>query len=130
VSTVRLQVQLRGATRPAPPAQPTRIARLLALAHRLETEVRAGETDLAGIARRYGLTRARVTQITDLTLLAPTVQAELVSLKGRGVTERAVRTLSSQTAWWHQLARWSHIRVTASPHGLSSGCGTRRAARP
>ena len=56
---------------PVAPHLPSRLARLLALAHRLEREVRAGNTDLAGIARRYGLTRARVSQLQNLTLLAP-----------------------------------------------------------
>ena len=106
MTTLRVQVQLRPKRQPAPPLQPPRIACLLALAHRLEQEVRRGETDLAGIARRYGLTRARVTQLLNLTLLAPEVQAEVVTQK---VTERALRSLSSQPSWRDQLARWRTV---------------------
>ena len=73
MTTLRVEVQLKPEPRPAPPQLP-RIARLLALAHRLEREVRAGKTDLAGIARRYRLTRARVTQLLNLTLLAPALE--------------------------------------------------------
>jgi hypothetical protein len=72
--------------------------------------VRAGQTDLAGIARRYGLTRARVTQLQNLTLLAPVIQAEIVGMQGGNMTERTVRTLSSQPVWRDQLARWRRIQ--------------------
>ncbi len=106
MTTLRVQVQLKPKPRPEVRTGPPRIARLLALAHRLEREVREGKTDLAGIARRYGLTRARVTQLLNLTLLAPEVQAEVVTRK---VTERALRSLSSQPSWRDQLARWRTV---------------------
>ena len=115
MTTVRVQVQLRPEPRPVSQPQPARIARLLALAHRLEKEVRAATTDLAGIARRYGLTRARVTQLLNLTLLAPAIQAEIVQLQGRDVTERAVRTLSAHPLWRDQLARWRRILGSTGP---------------
>ena len=110
MTVVRVQVHLKATPRPVLPPQPPRIARLLALAHRLEQEVRRGETDLAGIARRYGLTRARVSQLLNLTLLAPAIQAELVQLQGREVTERAIRTLSREPRWRDQIARWHRIK--------------------
>jgi hypothetical protein len=44
------------------------VARLLSLAHEIERRIRAGELDdLAKAARVLGLTRARVTQIVNLT---------------------------------------------------------------
>ena len=52
----------------------SRIARLLALAHKWEEMVRRGDIDYAGIARQYGLSRARVSQICDQALLEPAVQ--------------------------------------------------------
>ena len=52
-----------------------RMARLLALAHKWEAMVRRGEVKgYVELARRHGLSRARVTQITNLTLLAPAAQ--------------------------------------------------------
>ena len=51
-----------------------RIARLLALAHKWEGMVRRAETDYASIAQRYGLSRARVSQICSLVLLAAELQ--------------------------------------------------------
>ena len=61
-----------------PPTTPSsrvpRVARHLALAHEIERCVRAGELDdLAHAARVFGLTKARVTQIVSLTLLAPSI---------------------------------------------------------
>jgi hypothetical protein len=82
-----------------------RIARLLALAHDIERRVRSGELDdLAAAARAYGLTRARVTQIVNLTLLAPSVQEEILALPpvtyGRDViTERALRAIVAEAEW-------------------------------
>ena len=56
-----------------------RIARLLALAHKWEGMVRRGETDYARIAQRHGLSRARVSQICTLALLAPADQERIVA---------------------------------------------------
>lgn len=111
MTTVRVQVQLRPEPRPESPPPPARIARLLALARLLEQEVRAGKTDLAGIARRYGLTRARVTQLLNLCLLAPVIQAEIAQLYGREVSERAVRTPCSKPLWRDQVSQWQSARL-------------------
>ncbi len=49
-----------------------RVARTLALAHRIDGMIRAGELrDLADAARAIGVTRSRVTQIMNLLLLVP-----------------------------------------------------------
>ncbi len=60
---------------PAPKDPVPRIARLLALAHKWEGMVRRGDIkNYAEIASRYGLSRARVTQICSWTLLSPLMQ--------------------------------------------------------
>ena len=57
-----------------------RIVRLLALAHRWHRLIDEGEIrDQAEVARRVGLTRARVTQIMSLIRLSPRIQARLAS---------------------------------------------------
>jgi hypothetical protein len=97
--------------RPEPPAAPVgrvpRIARLLALAHDIERRVRSGELDLAAAARAYGLTRARVTQIVNLTLLAPRIQEQIVAMEpvvqGRDkITERGLRAAVAEPRWDRQ----------------------------
>ncbi len=62
-----------------PAGRPSRIALLLALAHHWERLVREGVVkDYADIARLTGLTRARVTQVMNLTLLAPAIQEKIL----------------------------------------------------
>ena len=57
---------------PEPTRRPARVAVTLALAHMIQRAIDRGEIrDQAEAARRLGLTRARLTQILDLTLLAP-----------------------------------------------------------
>ena len=51
-----------------------RIARLLALAHKWEGMARRGEAGYAELARQHGLSKARVSQICDHTLLEPAAQ--------------------------------------------------------
>ena len=59
----------------APTEQVPRIARTLALAHVMQRMIDRGEVkDQAELARMLGFTRARVTQMLDLTLLAPDIQ--------------------------------------------------------
>lgn len=76
------QVVLKeGAAPPKPPPRrvPTRAARLLALAHRIDGLVRDGKmTDYAEVALVAGLTRARISQITDMLFLAPPIQERVL----------------------------------------------------
>jgi len=100
--TATLTVRLERPTRPAPvvtAGRLPRIVRLLAFASKLEADVRAGiYDDLADAARKLGLTRARVTQIANLTLLEPGIQEAILSLPavmmGRdAITERTLRPI-------------------------------------
>ena len=90
----------------------SRVARHLALAHEIERRIRAGQfDDLAHASRVFGLTRARVTQIVSLTLLAPTIQEEILALPpittGRDrITERTLRPIVAEAVWERQLEMW------------------------
>ncbi|MBY0310733.1 MAG: hypothetical protein K2W85_01545 [Phycisphaerales bacterium] len=81
--------ELREGPEPAVPlvvaeARPARVARLIALAHRIERLVRSGDLrDYAQAARAAGITRARASQIVDLTLLAPDLQERLLLMERR-----------------------------------------------
>jgi hypothetical protein len=91
------------------------VARHLALAHEIERRVRAGELDdFAHAARVFGLTRARVTQLTNLLLLATTIQAEILALPplnvGRDpITERTLRPIVAEPVWERQLPAWRSL---------------------
>ncbi len=97
--------------KPPQPMRPSRVARMLALAHTMQglldrAEV-TGYGDLAGIAC---LTRARVSQLLDLTRLAPGIQEEILfgeTARGREtVTERALRAIVRHASWRDQRRRW------------------------
>ena len=100
----------------APTGRVPRVARLLALAHKIDSMIRNGELDdLAEAARRLRRTRARVTQITNLLLLAPEIQEAVLNLglvtNGRDpVTERNLRKVLVEIEWAAQLAIWKHLR--------------------
>ena len=93
------------------------VARLLALAHRIDGMVRNGElADYAETARRLNLTRARVTQITNLLLLASEIQEAILDLPlvtdgCDRVTERQLRPIAAEPEWNRQLEMWRQINV-------------------
>lgn len=102
---------------PEPVRRPARVAVMLALAHKIQDAIdRGGVRDRAEVARRLGLTRARVTQLMDLTLLAPDLQGQLLeveSLDGvEPLHERTVRTMLRSPAWGEQREAWPQIHVT------------------
>ena len=86
---------------------------MLALAHRIDKQIRAGELrDLADAARAIGVTRARMTQIMNLMLLAPAIQQEILDLSsvttGRDqTTERALRPIAAEPDWTRQIEMWN-----------------------
>jgi len=90
MTRIRLSAGLRE-SEPKNPGVP-RITRLLALAHRWHRLIDAGDIrDQAEIARRTGLTRARVTQIMELRWLSPVVQQGIVSGRSAAESERTWR---------------------------------------
>jgi hypothetical protein len=96
-----------------PPSKPTgrvpRVTRLMALSIKLDELIRSGEVtsqrELAAVAH---VTPARVTQILNLTHLAPAIQDELLLLppvvRGKDlITERQLRAILIHVCWCEQL---------------------------
>jgi len=88
-------------------AVPISLAYTLAFAHHMENLISSGEVkDRAELARIFGLSRARVTQILDLTLLAPDIQEDILFMEGcrepQAVSERTVRPLARTLDWRKQ----------------------------
>jgi hypothetical protein len=111
-----LRTRLRAEAMSAPPRRyPAHVARQLALAHSLQRRVDSGEfADYAAMARALGFTRARVTQIMGLLLLAPSIQEDILfleALPGRQpFTERAVReAVLKSLDWKKQRALWAKM---------------------
>ncbi|WDI40533.1 hypothetical protein [Bremerella sp. P1] len=92
-----------------------RVARLMALAIRLDHLIQSGEvTDQAELARVGHVTRARLTQIMNLLQLAPDIQEEILFLpmteRGRDpVTERDLRSIAAFVDWKIQRWKWKEI---------------------
>ena len=94
-----------GEVRPKPvPADVPKMTRMLILGYHFERLVRDGKVkNYAEIARLTGLSRARVTQIVNLTLLTPRVQDEILSAGDRNgdphPLERRLRRLPDKPSW-------------------------------
>jgi hypothetical protein len=88
------------------PAGPkvARVARLLALAHKFQGMLDRGEVEsMADLARLGRVSRARITQIMDLLMLAPEIQEELL-LGADHLGLRDVLSVVKQIEWIHQRA--------------------------
>ena len=112
-AVLKAKLGLRSAS-PAPRPAPrcSKAARLLALAHSIDRRVGSGEfRDLADAARALGLTRARVTHLVNLTLLAPAVQEEILATyaPAAGVTERKLREVVAKVVWTEQQWLWDRV---------------------
>jgi hypothetical protein len=92
-----------------------RIARLMALALRLEHLVQSGAVaDYAALAALGHMSRARVTQILNLRLLAPDIQEALLfwpaTPTGRdSIQLRQLQPLAALLDWRQQRSRWQEL---------------------
>jgi len=100
------------ATGPWTGSRPANVAALLALAHHVQRLIDAGPiADRSEVARRLHWTRARVSQVMDLLLLAPDIQEEVLFLEaGARVTERALRAVVRHEEWREQRDAWRSLR--------------------
>ncbi len=94
------------------------VAKRLALAHHIAAQIDAGVyDDQADVACQHGLTRARLTQLMNLLLLAPDIQEEILALQvpaGRQpLSERALRRLTESLLWADQRVMWRVLRAGA-----------------
>ena len=113
-STVDVEVMInpkkhrqRSGRRAAAPKQPVcipRITRLMALAIKFEDMIRRGEVrDYADLARLGYVSRARLTQIMNLLLLAPDLQECLLSATPPFLLgERDLRAICAEVMWTEQ----------------------------
>jgi hypothetical protein len=102
---------------PEPSRRPARVAVTLALAHTIQRAIDRGEIrDQAEAARRLGVTRARMTQIMDLTRLAPDLQEGFLfpeSISGlESLGERTLRVIVRAVSWGDQ-----RLLAGATPRG-------------
>jgi hypothetical protein len=106
---------------PQPPQVPSvadrvpRIARLMALAWRFEQLLRTGTIrNHAELARLGHVSRARISQIMNLRLLAPDVQEQILFLpstpRGRDpIHLRLLQPIARLLDWQRQRSRWADL---------------------
>jgi DNA invertase Pin-like site-specific DNA recombinase len=93
-----------------------RLARLMALALRMENLIRAGGiVDYSELAQLGHLSRARITQIMNLLLLAPDIQEQILFLppthRGRDPIGLAqLQPITRALEWNQQRRRWAGLR--------------------
>ena len=129
--TVKRKVQLTreahgrrrvaAATPETPPVEAgrvPRISRLMAVAIRLERLLLTGEvSDVMELARLGHVTQPRMSQILNLTLLAPDIQEELLFLPriatGKAtIHEKLLRPITSEIDWAKQREMWSQLSAS------------------
>ena len=103
----------------APPELPAgrvpRVARLLALAHRLDRLLRQGVVkNYAGLARLGHVTRARISQVMNLLYLSPDVQEAVLFLprteRGRDpIPLWRLQPIASTVDWKKQRTLWASL---------------------
>ena len=113
--TIEFPLPVRG-TRPRPLSvaattnplgRPPRLARLLALAHKLDGLVRNGTArNYRELAELGHVSPARLSQILVLLNLAPTIQEYILFLsagEGGFITEAQLRNIARETRWDRQV---------------------------
>ena len=109
---------------PEPVRRPAHVARMVALAHHLQAAIDRGVVaDRAAVARKLGLTRARITQLLDLTLLAPDIALRVLEMEAvdgaEPLAERELRKVVHAGSWPQQRKAWAGVkrgrRTTRAP---------------
>jgi hypothetical protein len=98
-----------------PVRRPAKVAQMLALAHHLQNAIDRGlVADRAAIARKLGLTGARITHLLDLLTLAPDIQVAVLALEAvdgaEPMFERTLRAVAHAGTWAEQRAVFSRTR--------------------
>jgi len=119
------------------------VSRLMALAIKVDGLIASGSiADQAEAAWLGHVTRARMTQIMNLLLLAPDIQEAVLNLpmveRGREpIVETHLRAIVQQMDWEAQRRMWLHVlaerRCGVNPsvdEGRFRGCRTERSCRP
>ena len=104
--------------------RPAKVARQLALAHHLQGAIERGlVADQAALARKLGLTRARVTQLFDLLMLAADLQEQVLALEAvdgaEPMAERTLRAVAHAGTWAEQRSAWTKLSASGTCPGQS-----------
>jgi len=110
---------LRAGLPPARPQPIPRLARWMALAIHMDELVRQGQaSNQSELARLGHVSRARLTQIMNLVLLAPDIQEELLFLMvddplAARIRLRQLQPIVALVDWSQQRAAWAQLKAKA-----------------
>lgn len=112
-----LSAKARNREPPKAPQTP-KVVELLRTAQEWRRQIDAGEVEnQAAIARREGITRARVTQVMGLLRLAPEIQEHVLSLpdmvRRSAITERALRPIARKESYEKQIDAFHELETTS-----------------
>ncbi len=102
------------------PAEMPPLTKLLVLAYQIEQAIEDGRSrDYSDVARQLGLTRVRITQIVNLRLLSPMIQATILTSPEsiRHINERRLRKLVEESDWQKQNRASNNLVEEASIKG-------------
>lgn len=104
----------RGKPKPLREPKTPRVVELLHKAIEWQTLLESGEiANQADIARREGITRARVTQVMGMLRLAPEIQQHILAFpqtfRRPAITERALRPITAIEARGEQLREFQRF---------------------
>lgn len=109
------------------PEQPTpgrlpRITKMMALAIRLDHLIKTGQvTDQAELARVGHVSRARLSQILDLNLLAPKIQESVLLGSAPRLLEKELHAIVRNYCWEQQIRVWIRLCQTKSNRDANAG---------
>ena len=113
---VKILIKQPGLSENVSKARLHRITRLMALAIKLQDDLENKRIkDQAELARLGRVTRARISQIMDLTLLSPRIIEEILFfpkvIRGREIlTETAIRKIAKAKLWTEQENLWAELK--------------------
>ena len=93
-----------------------RITKLLVLAHQIQQAIDEGRAkDYVDVAHQLAVTRARVTQVMNLLLLAPEIQATILTEPHRvgRLSERQLRPITEEPDWQRQADMFRELLAHA-----------------
>ena len=90
-----------------------KLRQYLVLAYQIRDTLTEGKAkDLGQIAEWLGMTYTRLKQITNLLLLCPKIQEEILLAntdKINRITERKIRSITKEIDWQKQILVWNNL---------------------
>jgi hypothetical protein len=98
-----------------------KIVKLLVLAYQIEQAIDQGRAkDYVDVARRLAVTRARITQLVNLLLLSPQIQATILIEPHRiqHLSERQLRPITEEPDWQKQSEMFQDLLTRARAESI------------